>query len=60
MKNPYLVSQVFKNGAIIKSIKTPYSKVLPQGAHPDRLSVRQAMEIQHQRILDLLSMEQVL
>lgn len=52
--NPYLVSRVFKNGAVVKSIKTAYHEVLPRGPSAESKAIRLAMKIQHQEILDLL------
>jgi hypothetical protein len=53
--NPYLVSRVFQNGAVVKSIKTSYSEILPEGApQAPAKTIRLAMKIQHQEILDLL------
>ena len=53
-QNPYLVSRVFHNGAVVKSIKTAYHEVLPVGPTTEARAVRLAMKIQHQQILDLL------
>lgn len=58
--NPYLVSRVFHNGAVVKSIKTLYSDVLPKGPDSDSQSIRLAMQFQHQKILDLLVSGQLL
>jgi hypothetical protein len=52
--NPYLVSRVFHNGAVVKSIKTSYSEILPEGIPTESKTIRLAMKIQHQEILDLL------
>ena len=52
--NPYLVSRVFRNGAVVKSIKTAYSEVFDDGALSTAKTIRLAMKIQHQEILDLL------
>lgn len=52
--NPYLVSRVFRNGAVLKSIKTSYSEVLPKGVLSESKTIRLAMQIQHEKILDLL------
>jgi hypothetical protein len=52
--NPYLVSRVFHNGAVAKSIKTSYAEVLPEGRTNEPKTIRLAMKIQHQEILDLL------
>lgn len=53
-ENPYLVSRVFRNGAVVKSIKTAYHEVLPRGPSTESKAIRLAMKIQHQEILDLL------
>ena len=61
-QNPFLVSRVFQNGAVVKSIKTPYSEVLgPSSGYGmlnrlshDPQSIRLALRDQHERILDLL------
>lgn len=52
--NPFLVSRVFSNGAVVKSIKTSYAEVLPGGPSSESRAIRLAMKIQHQQILDLL------
>jgi len=52
--NPYLVSRVFRNGAVMKSIKTSYQEILPRGPVQSSQNIRLAMKIQHQQILDLL------
>lgn len=52
--NPYLVSRVFHNGAVVKSFKTSYQEVLPKGTSTESKTIRLAMKIQHQEILDLL------
>lgn len=52
--NPYLVSRVFHNGAVMKTIKTAYHEVLPKGPVTESKAIRLAMKIQHQQILDLL------
>ena len=52
--NPFLVSRVYKNGAVIKSIKTSYSDVFSAAESSEASNIRLAMRIQHQKILDLL------
>lgn len=52
--NPYLVSRVFSNGAVVRSIKTSYAEILPGGAQAASQDIRLAMKIQHNKILDLL------
>ena len=53
-ENPYLVSRVFQNGAVVKSIKTAYRDILPGGPRQAPTAIRLAMKIQHNQILDLL------
>jgi hypothetical protein len=52
--NPYIVTRVFKQGAVIKSIKTPYQSILPKGHYEENL-IREAMKQQHYSILDQIS-----
>jgi hypothetical protein len=56
--NPFVVSRVYKEGAVVKSVKTPYSEILGFGRIHRRLvngqDIRRAVEEQHQKILDLL------
>lgn len=52
--NPYLVSRVFTNGAVVKSFKTAYVDILPGGISASAQDIRLAMKIQHTKILDLL------
>jgi hypothetical protein len=52
--NPFLVSRVFQNGAVLKSVKTAYLEVLPSHQIKNPLAIRIAMEIQHKKILELL------
>ena len=58
--NPYLVSRVFRHGAVVKSIKTSYKEVLPKGPASEPMAIRFAMRIQHDQILDLLVSGQLL
>ncbi|MBX7231279.1 MAG: hypothetical protein K1X29_04240 [Bdellovibrionales bacterium] len=53
-QNPFFVSRVFSNGAVIKSIKMPYSTLLSKGAQADQEEVRFALRCQHEQVLDLL------
>ena len=62
LENPFLVSRVYQNGAVIKSVKTPYAEVLRPSAGNFRFNrqnvdpqvIRLALSQQHQRILDQL------
>ncbi len=60
LENPFLVSRIFTKGAVVKSIKTSYEKVLPKGLNSKIESIRLAMECQHKQILDLLLSGQLL
>lgn len=53
-QNPFLVSRVFCNGAVVKSVKTPYEKILPRGPLAERSAIQFALRCQHEQILDLL------
>jgi hypothetical protein len=59
-ENPYLVSRVFQSGAVVKSVKTPYTDVLTRMQLRDANAIRLAMREQHQQILDLLVSGQLL
>jgi hypothetical protein len=56
--NPYLVSRVYQDGAVLRSVKTSYSEVLGYGRSSrhrvDTETIRTALRDQHQKILDLL------
>ncbi len=60
LKNPYLVSTVYWNGAVMKSIKIAYQEVLPEAKIDDQDSIHFALKCQHQKILDLLLNGQLL
>jgi hypothetical protein len=54
MGNPFLVSRIFCNGAVMKTIKTPYDFVLKTGpAHKDD-AIKLALHKQHSGIIDTL------
>lgn len=57
--SPYIVSRIYKNGAVVKSIKTPYTEAL-DAPFWDEEAVSEAVEVQHQEILDLLVSGQAL
>lgn len=54
-----IVTSVFKQGAVIRTIKTPYSEILPN-AHYDPHLIADAMKFQHNCILDQISQRQLL
>ncbi len=53
-QNPFIVSQIFHRGAVVKVIKIPYTKVLPEGVTSTKVDIQTAMEAQHNSILDLV------
>ncbi len=53
MSSPYIVSRIYKNGAVLQSIKTPYSDLI-EAPIWDTTAVEEAVKIQHNKILDLL------
>ena len=58
LDNPYVVSRVYQEGAVVKSVKTPYSEILGFGRihrrQVDPQDIRRALREQHEKILDLL------
>jgi hypothetical protein len=69
LENPFIVSRVYQNGAVIKSIKTSYAEVLGPSAGSSRSlerdrplnrlqvdpqAIRLALRDQHEKILDQL------
>ena len=53
-ENPFLVSRVFRNGAVVKTIKISYTEALASGPSSQAESIRLAMREQHHQILDLI------
>ena len=54
MDNPYLVSRVFKDGQVLKSIKLSYAEIFPAEREIDEKEIKLALHEQHHQILDLL------
>ena len=50
-----LVSRVFQNGAVIKTIKISYSEALNSGPVNDTEALKQALRRKHTRVLDDLT-----
>lgn len=46
--NPCVVTKIFRNGAVIKTIKTPYASA------QQKTAVRMTLKYQHTQVLDLL------
>ena len=53
-QNPFLVSRIFLNGAVLKTIKTPHEEVLRHSAVRTSEALQSALKTQHNRILDQL------
>ena len=51
-ENPFLVSRVFRDGAVIKTIKTSHTEALKKGPIKDVEALQIAMKDQHHRVLD--------
>ncbi|WP_413292243.1 hypothetical protein ACLSU7_12645 [Bdellovibrio sp. HCB185ZH] len=54
MANPFLVSRIFCNGAVLKTIKTPHERVLQVGSSQPAEAIKQALHRQHSTIIDTL------
>jgi hypothetical protein len=53
-QNPYLVSRIFCNGAVVKTIKTPHEEALRNGGIRTSDALQTALKQQHNRVLDQL------
>lgn len=54
VQNPYLVSRIFCNGAVLKTIKTPYDSVLRMGSVQSEEAIKLALRRQHTTVIDTL------
>ena len=54
VQNPYLVSRIFFNGAVLKTIKTPYDSVLRLGSTQSEEAIKLALRRQHSTVIDTL------
>ncbi len=57
--NPYLVSRVYLNGAVVKSVKTPYTDLPAEQGRIDTKALLDALRNQHEKILDLVVSGQI-
>lgn len=55
----FIVTRVFRNGAVIKTFKTSYQQFDYRGPGDDRKILKSALREQHQQILDLLTADRV-
>jgi hypothetical protein len=53
-ENPFIVTRIFRGGAVLKSIKTSYQDAWKKSHRSDSHAIRLAMQVQHQEILDQL------
>lgn len=51
-ENPFIVTKVFRQGAVIKTIKNPYSTVLKEGPVNDTQALVLALKKQHTDTID--------
>jgi hypothetical protein len=58
-QNPFLVSRIFKNGAVIKTIKTSHEEALRTGSIRTNDALQTALKTQHNRVLDQLFAGQI-
>jgi hypothetical protein len=54
LQNPFLVSRIFCNGAVLKTIKIPHDKVLSLGSTQKEDAIKNALHRQHSSIIDTL------
>jgi len=53
-QNPFLVSRIFCNGAVIKTIKIGYEQALQAGPVQNPEAIKIALKRQHHSVLDQL------
>ena len=53
-QNPFLVSRIVCNGAVMKTIKIPHDQVLKSGSSHREEAIKQALHRQHSTIIDTL------
>lgn len=59
MQNPFLVSRIFHNGAVLKTIKIAYEQALQSGPRQDPEAIKLALKRQHHQVLDQLVSGQI-
>ncbi len=52
--NPFLVSRIFANGAVVLTVKTPYAEALRPGPVRDADALQVALRRQHQLMIEKL------
>lgn len=56
VQNPYVVSRIFSNGAVLKTIKTPYESILQTGPRSSEEAIKLALQHQHHQVIERLMM----
>lgn len=54
LQNPFLVTRIFSNGAVLKTIKIPHDQVLKSGSSQAEEAIKLALHRQHSSIIDTL------
>jgi len=54
LANPYVVSRIFSNGAVLKTIKLSYDEVFKSGSSNPDEAIRLALKKQHTQVIDVL------
>jgi hypothetical protein len=54
LQNPFLVSRIFINGAVLKTIKIPHEQVFRSGSSQKEEAIKHALHRQHSSIIDTL------
>jgi hypothetical protein len=53
-QNPFIVSRIFCNGAVHKTIKTSHAEAIRTGPINNAEAIREALKRQHNRVIDSL------
>lgn len=54
LQNPFVVSRIFANGAVLRTIKTSYQDILQSGSIQIEEAIRTALRRQHSQVVDNL------
>ncbi len=54
LSNPFLVTRIFCNGAVLKTVKTSYDSVLKSESARTEEAIKNALRKQHSKIIDNL------
>lgn len=54
LQNPFLVSRIFCNGAVLRTIKVHHDDVFKSGSSQKDEAIRLALHRQHSKIIDTL------